>query len=58
MMESVGGLAGSLTLPNKSPNNSVNIRADLATGSNTLTHDRPPHQTLGSLLDKKTVADQ
>lgn len=26
MMESVGGLAGSLTLPNKSPNNSVNIR--------------------------------
>ena len=29
MMESVGGLAGFLTLPNKSPNNSVNIRADL-----------------------------
>lgn len=49
MMESVGGLAGSLTLPNKSPNNSVNIRADPATRSNTLTHGRPPHMTLGNL---------
>lgn len=58
MMESVGGLAGSLTLTNKSPNNSVNIRADLATGSNALTHGRPPHMTLGNLSDEKTVADQ
>lgn len=58
MMESVGGLAGSLTLPNKSPNNSVNIRADLATGSNTLTPGRPPHMALGNLSDRKTVADQ
>lgn len=49
MMESVGGLAGSLTLPNKSPNNSVNIRADPATRSNTLTHGRPPHMTLSNL---------
>lgn len=50
MMESVGGLAGSLTLPNKSPNNSVNIRADPTTRSNTLTHGRPPHTTLSNLL--------
>ena len=49
MMESVGGLAGSLTLPNKSPNNSVNIRADPATRSNTLTHGWAPHMTLGNL---------
>lgn len=49
MMESVGGLAGSLTLPNKSPNNSVNIRADPATRSNTLTHGWPPRMTLGNL---------
>lgn len=49
MMESAGGLAGSLTLPNKSPNNSVNIRADPTTRSNTLTHDRPPHMTLSNL---------
>lgn len=48
MMESVGGLAGSLTLPNKSPNNSVNIGADPTTRSNTLTHDRPPHMTLSN----------
>jgi len=55
MMESVGGgLAGSLTLPNKSPNNSVNIRADPATRSNTLTHGRPPHMTPRS--GKKAVA--
>lgn len=49
MMESVGGLAGSLTLPNKSPNNSVNIGADPATRSNALTHGRPPRMTLGNL---------
>lgn len=49
MMESVGGLAGFLTLPNKSPNNSVNIRADPSTGSNTLAHDWPPHRILRNL---------
>lgn len=49
MMESAGGLAGSLTLPNKSPNNSVNIRPDPATGSNALTRDQSPHVTLGHL---------
>lgn len=51
MMESVGGggLAASVTLLNKSPNNSVNIRADPATRSNTLTDGQPPHMTPGKL---------
>lgn len=59
MMESVGGLAASLTLSNKSPNNSVNIRADPSTRSNTITHGQPPHTlSVSSHLGKKTVADQ
>lgn len=53
MMESVGGLAASLTLSNKSPNNSVNIGADPSTRSNTITHGRPPHTHPRSVLSQE-----
>lgn len=57
MMESVGGLADSLTLPNRSPNNCVNIRADLVAGSNALLCGQPPQMRLCHLSGKKADAN-